>query len=71
MPIDRPFIDWSVEMLQQGLAVRWRIIADIEELLRDPSIADDQHTVNNFHETSRMAALSATQIEQELQRRPK
>jgi hypothetical protein len=71
MTMERPFIDWTAEMLRQALAIRWRIIADIEQLLNEPNIDQNHPAVANLKATSHLAALTATQIEQELQRRAK
>ena len=66
-----PFSSWSTLQLERGLGLRYQVIADIEELLREPLAEFDGEYVNNLQETRDRASLTAKQIDEELQNRTK
>jgi hypothetical protein len=66
-----PFSNWSILELERGLGLRYQVIADIEELLREPIADFDDDYAKNLQETRDRASLTANQIEDELRSRTK
>jgi hypothetical protein len=70
-PMQNPFFSWSILELERGLGLRYQVIADIEELLREPIAEFGDEYAKNLQETRDRASLTAKQIEKELQKRRK
>jgi hypothetical protein len=70
-PMQNPFSSWSILELERGLGLRYQVIADIEELLREPIAEFGDEYAKNLQETRDRASLTAKQIEKELQKRTK
>lgn len=70
-PMQNPFSTWSTLELERGLGLRYQVIADIEELLREPMAEFEDEYPKNLRETRDRASLTAKQIEEELQNRTK
>lgn len=66
-----PFSRWSTLELERGLGLRYQVIADIQELLREPIVEFDDDYAKNLQETRDRASLTAKQIEEELENRTK
>ncbi|MGA8436945.1 MAG: hypothetical protein WB714_01820 [Candidatus Sulfotelmatobacter sp.] len=65
------FSSWSILELERGLGLRYQVIADIEELLREPIAEFEDEYAKNLQETRDRASLTAKQIEKEMQKRTK
>ena len=68
-PMPNPFSSWSTLELERGLGLRYQVIADIQELLREPMAEFEDDYAKNLQETRDRASLTAKQIEEELQNR--
>ena len=69
--MQNPFSSWSTLELERGLGLRYQVIADIGELLREPIAEFEDEYAKNLQETRDRASLTAKQIEEELQNRTK
>ena len=70
-PMQNPFSSWSTLELERGLGLRYQVIADIEELLREPIAGFEDEYAKNLQETRDRASQTAKQIDEELQNRAK
>ena len=70
-PMQNPFSSWSTLELERGLGLRYQVIADIEELLREPIAGFEDEYAKNLQETRDRASQTAKQIYEELRNRVK
>lgn len=69
--MQNPFSSWSTLELERGLGLRYQVIADIEELLREPIAGFEDEYAKNLQETRDRASQTAKQIDEELRNRAK